>query len=33
MQNKGQQEQWEDFTVYLREYQTLGDEFQEVVSL
>jgi hypothetical protein len=26
--NQGQQGQGEDFTDYLREYQTLGDEFQ-----
>jgi hypothetical protein len=31
--NQGQQGQGEDFTNYLREYQTLGDDFQASMSL
>jgi hypothetical protein len=31
--NQGKQGQWEDFTDYLREYLTLGDEFQAAMSL
>jgi hypothetical protein len=31
--NQGQQGQGEDFIEYLREYQTLGEEFQAAMSL
>jgi hypothetical protein len=31
--NQGQQGQGEDFTEYLREYQTLAEEFQAAMSL